>query len=595
MSKSFNDNVLRHSSFFSKLCLLAIDELHLVSEWREFRSDYFGLGILRARLPDGIPFLGASATLDRQTVEVVKESCTFVPNTAVIKTPLDRPEIYMQVSQILLPLNGMLDLQQVLPARACTSMDVPKPIIFMDSIQSIKKACTLLRAWMNQLNYPANCADWVAPFFADMAVRDKKRVAAQFGRPAAQCLAPRVLVATDAYGLGIDNPDIERVWQWDVPSSTQKLYQRMGRAMRSGLGQATFVLLYPPWCFGSRGGNATTNTHGTSDVEAETDTNPRGNSKKRKDIARRQRLAPGLWDIINVSPGTCIRAVGLEFFDDNIYKTPAYVKPKPCCAGCDPEFAVSTGAHAELNKKEDQDSLRRPWLTKRLQEWRQKAADAEFSGTFMRFFPSLIMPDSVLASLANWAEYIHDEQTMRRWVGNGWSSLPHYCTEILQIIARSQKLVPDAGEVFDEWALHHARKRKRLSAGEGSKERVAFEQRRGSWLASQGNESVGVVRGRKATKSREHRRQSLGRQAVPASGATMLGGGEGVTSQASGAGLAGSQPTPGRAVVFKTPRASRVQPQRTPRTPAPILPFLSRNAPPSRSRPARRRPARFCN
>lgn len=174
VSKSFNDNVLRHSSYSSKLCLLAIDELHLVSEWREFRPDYFGLPVLRARLPDGIPFLGASATLDHQTIKVVKESCAFAADTATIKTSLDRSEIYIQISKTLMPVNSMLDLQHVLPAQASSPFDVPKTIIFMDSIQSIKKACALMRVWMNQLKYPAQCVDWVAPFFADMASRDKK-------------------------------------------------------------------------------------------------------------------------------------------------------------------------------------------------------------------------------------------------------------------------------------------------------------------------------------------------------------------------------------------------------------------------------------
>lgn len=134
--------------------MLAIDELHLVSEWRESRPDYFALGVLRSRLPDGIPFLGTSATLDPRTLKIVKESCAFDVDTVIMKTSLDRPEIYLQVVSTSMPLNGMVDLQHVLPAQANVPFDIPKKIIFIDSIQSIRAACSLMRVWTTQLGYP---------------------------------------------------------------------------------------------------------------------------------------------------------------------------------------------------------------------------------------------------------------------------------------------------------------------------------------------------------------------------------------------------------------------------------------------------------
>ena len=67
-----------------------------------------------------------------------------------------------------------------------------------------------------------------------MSTSDKQKTAARFGLSSAQCTFPRILTATDAYGLGIDNPDVKRVVQWLLPSSMQKLYQRLSRAMRCG-------------------------------------------------------------------------------------------------------------------------------------------------------------------------------------------------------------------------------------------------------------------------------------------------------------------------------------------------------------------------
>ena len=132
--------------------------MHLVSEWRDFRPEYFNLGVLRTRLPDGIPFLGASATLDPSTLESVKDRCGFDNESTVIQTALDRPEIYIQTSSLQRLMNSMIDLQHLLPTRAESPFDIPKTIIFMDSISSIKKACALMKVWMNQLSYPIEAA-----------------------------------------------------------------------------------------------------------------------------------------------------------------------------------------------------------------------------------------------------------------------------------------------------------------------------------------------------------------------------------------------------------------------------------------------------
>ena len=83
--------------------------MHLVSEWRDFRPEYFNLGVLRTRLPDGIPFPGASATLDPRTLESVKDRCGFDNESTVIQTALDRSEIYIQTSSLQRPMNSMID------------------------------------------------------------------------------------------------------------------------------------------------------------------------------------------------------------------------------------------------------------------------------------------------------------------------------------------------------------------------------------------------------------------------------------------------------------------------------------------------------
>ena len=58
--------------------------------------------------------------------------------------------------------------------------------------------------------------------------------------------------ATTAYGLGIDNPDVEQVILWALPRSMADALQRLGRAMRNGKGQAVGRMFIPKWCIGLR-------------------------------------------------------------------------------------------------------------------------------------------------------------------------------------------------------------------------------------------------------------------------------------------------------------------------------------------------------
>ena len=369
ISKWFNTDVLKHTSFSSKLCMLAVDEAHLVVDWREFRPDYYDLGMIRARLPDGVPLFAASATLDQVTLSMVRDRCGFDANHRLIKITLNRPEIYIHVSPLLKPASGMLDLQWLLPRDVVAARDIPKTIVFIDSIAYITQLCSLMRKWMNQLLYPPGAARWVSPFFSDMAQVDKDRIAANFAQPSDKCLEPRIMIATDVYGLGIDNLDVERVIQWLLQATMARLYQRMGRAVRSGQSPGHFTLLYPPWCEGPKSGPLGTQRErdGGSKPGA-------GGSSKRKvkkpratDADRRRDMAPGLYNFINASvDGTCVRRVGLEFFQDTAYDSEGYLKPSPCCSGCDPNAVKPIGHHASLETKPLKDSLRRPWVMNRL-------------------------------------------------------------------------------------------------------------------------------------------------------------------------------------------------------------------------------------
>ena len=592
MSKAFNESVLRHPSFFQKLCLLAIDELHLVSEWREFRKDYFALGVLRTRLPDGIPFLGASATLDPKTLAIVKESCRFGADTIVMRTSLDRPEIYIQVSQTTQPITRMLDLQHVLPKRASSSFDIPKTLIFMETIAAIESACKLMRIWMHQLGYPADADNWVSPFFSDMATRDKECIAARFGLPSNECAYPRILIATDAYGLGIDNPDIARVWQWLIPTSLSKVYQRMGRALRCGVGQAHYTLLYQPWCVGPRSAARVTEGGEPTDISLEQDADSKKRGGRRADADRRRDLGPGIWDLLNIPDGGCTRNAALRFFEDQFYQAASYVKPRPCCSRCDPGSQISTAAYDELNLTNGRDSLRKPWLTLKLREWREQRALQSFTGAYPRFFPTLIMPDTVLTSFTNCAEYIKDESSMQRWVGREWACGKRDTEEILKILEKCRDMRSDKGEIFDAWVRYNDLKRGRLPAEGVNTLRVEFEERKRSWLI-RNHKTVGAKKGR-ATKKRAA--SSVAEEANEVNRATQADHRTAdTTAQGSGIARGNLDGTAPNTLSAISPRTVPVTPSRKRQVLDEVTPNMSRDITPSRSRQNRRIPSRYCD
>ena len=194
---------------------------------------------------------------------------------------MDRPEIYIETDVLKHDQVSMLDLLFLLPVTVTRPQDIPKTIIYMNDIKSIQAAVRIMRRWMNELGYPPEAEKLVQPYFAIMAKSDKQRISREFAKLDEDCSSCRIILATDAYGLGIDNPDV-RVVQWLLPPSMSALYQRMGRAMRCGRGRAVYTLLYPAWCIGS-----------ISDCPGS-----RGNKKK---------------------SDRCLRKTGLAFFQDTTY------------------------------------------------------------------------------------------------------------------------------------------------------------------------------------------------------------------------------------------------------------------------------------
>lgn len=247
LSKKFKKNVLDHSQFTDRLCLLAVDEIHLVDEWgKGFRPLYAEIEKVRKRIPCHVPLLGVSATLTKKVRLRVVEKAGFLPNYRLMQTSLDRAEI-MQIHRFMEHAkSSCLDLQFVLPKVATKASDIQKTIIFVNTLTEIRPIILIFQEWMIKLGYPEESWKWIRPYYSAISEWDKTLTANAFQISGDENTECTILVATDAYGMGIDNPDVKLVIQWDIPLSFDSMIQRMGRAGRKG-GQSTFVFFTPKW------------------------------------------------------------------------------------------------------------------------------------------------------------------------------------------------------------------------------------------------------------------------------------------------------------------------------------------------------------
>src|SRR3954469_20246266 len=194
------------------LSLIAIDEAHCVSEWgHDFRPDYRLLKPLLDAFPD-VPRLALTATADRQTrADILVQ--LGIPEDGLILAGFDRPNIRYHVR----PRDGVAQQVKALLA------EQPGPGIVY--VQSRDKAETLAQ----QLGVGGRR---VLPYHAGLDPR--VRAANQKAFVGSDGAEGVVMVATVAFGMGIDKPDVRFVAHAGIPKSIEAYYQETGRAGRDG-------------------------------------------------------------------------------------------------------------------------------------------------------------------------------------------------------------------------------------------------------------------------------------------------------------------------------------------------------------------------
>lgn len=201
------------------IALFAIDEAHCVSQWgHDFRREYAQLGILRSQFP-GVPLVALTATADAQTREDIVRVLGLQHAKRHV-TSFDRPNIRYTVLEKHKPFEQLLRFIDTRPGQA--------GIVYALSRKRVEDITGKLQARGIR----------AAAYHAGLPAAERQTVQEGFLRDKLD-----VVVATVAFGMGIDKPNVRYVVHFDVPKHIEGFYQETGRAGRDGL-PADALLLY---------------------------------------------------------------------------------------------------------------------------------------------------------------------------------------------------------------------------------------------------------------------------------------------------------------------------------------------------------------
>ncbi|MEO0677148.1 MAG: DNA helicase RecQ [Pseudomonadota bacterium] len=271
--------------------LIAVDEAHCVSEWgHDFRPDYLRVGELRRAL--GVPLAAFTATADAETRAEIVEKLFQGQEPRLFLHGFNRPNLHLAFQPKVKPREQILAFAAARKGQS--------GIVYCGTRAKTESLSAALRAE----------GHGACHYHGGMEAEERRIVEARFQREDGL-----IVVATVAFGMGVDKPDIRWVAHADLPKSIEAYYQEIGRAGRDGAPAETLTLFGP------------------SDISLRRQQIDEGLASLERKAADHGRLNAllGLAEAL-----TCRRAKLLEYFGD---------APAPCsgCDLCDKPAEVADG------------------------------------------------------------------------------------------------------------------------------------------------------------------------------------------------------------------------------------------------------------
>ena len=227
-------NMLLSTTYKEKLVALVVDEAHCVKTWGDqFRKTFSMIGDLRSIVPTGVNMMALTATATTETFHVVSKRLAMT-NPTLVALPPDRGNFVYRVH----PKASLIELCDSLCKEFTVKRtDYPKTVIFVRQYRDCSDLYLMLQhklgsAFTEPPGYPNVSQFRMVEMYSRVLTNEKKeQVLSSFTASASKL---RIVIATSAFGLGVDIPDIRRVMHWGLPTNFEEYVQETGRAGRDG-------------------------------------------------------------------------------------------------------------------------------------------------------------------------------------------------------------------------------------------------------------------------------------------------------------------------------------------------------------------------
>jgi ATP-dependent DNA helicase RecQ len=200
------------------ISLIAVDEAHCISQWGyDFRPAYLRIALLREELPH-IPVLALTASATPEVQQDITEKLLF-KNSSIFRQSFERSNLSYSVFKVGARINKLVEILNNVPGSS---------IVYCKSRRRTREIAAQLQSY----NIAADC------YHAGLSAEERNLKQAAWIEN-----KNRTIVCTNAFGMGIDKPDVRSVVHFDPPDCLENYYQEAGRAGRDGK-KSFAVLLY---------------------------------------------------------------------------------------------------------------------------------------------------------------------------------------------------------------------------------------------------------------------------------------------------------------------------------------------------------------